>query len=117
MKPELYIRYILTSYACSQSTCLATMISSTLLLGLVPTTSPVGKPGSLLQKFEKATWSELDRICRHVAEAGIHFQETKVFGRKKDVGTATGQWLEELTKEDAWFRNIVPNVCDCFANP
>ncbi len=63
-----------------------------------------------MQRFEKATWIELDRLCRETSEAGIHFQETKVYGRKKDVGTATGQWLEELTKEDAWFKNTVPDV-------
>jgi hypothetical protein len=72
---------------------------------------PVGKPGSNLQRFEKATWTELDRICREVPEAGIHFQNTRVYGRKKDAGTATGQWFEELTKEDAWFKDVVPNVC------
>lgn len=74
---------------------------------------PVGKPGSALQKFEKATWAELERICRQVPEAGIHFQNTRVYGREKDAGTATGQWFEELTKEDAWFKDVVPNVCCC----
>ena len=71
---------------------------------------PVGKPGSNLQRFEKATWAELDRICREVPEAGIHYQVTRTFGRTKDAGTATGQWFEELTKEDAWFKDVVPNV-------
>lgn len=71
---------------------------------------PVGKPGSSLQRFEKATWPELDRLCREVPEAGIHHQVTRTYGRKKDAGTATGQWFEELTKEDAWFKNVVPNV-------
>jgi len=70
---------------------------------------PVGKPGSNLQRFEKATWSELDRICREIPEAGIHYQATRVYGREKDAGTATGQWFEELTKEDAWFKDVVPN--------
>lgn len=72
---------------------------------------PVGKPGSILQKFERATWPEFERLCRQVPEAGIHFQNTRVYGRKKDAGTATGQWFEELTKEDAWFKDVVPNVC------
>ncbi|KAF2265752.1 D-amino acid oxidase [Lojkania enalia] len=70
---------------------------------------PVGKPGSNLQKFERATWGELDKICRQVPEAGIHYQETVVYGRKKDEGSATGQWFAELVKEDAWFRDVVPN--------
>lgn len=72
---------------------------------------PVGKPGSNLQNFEKTTWPELARICREVPEAGIHFQESRVYGRKKDAGTATGQWFEELCKEDAWFKDVAPNVC------
>lgn len=70
---------------------------------------PVGDPGSLLQKMEIATWPELDRICKTTPEAGIHYQETIVYGRTKDAGTATGQWFKELCKEDAWFKNVVPN--------
>lgn len=71
---------------------------------------PVGKPGSNLQRFERATWPELARICHEVPEAGVHFQTSKIYGRKKDAGTATGQWFEELCKEDAWFKDVAPNV-------
>lgn len=71
---------------------------------------PVGKPGSPLQRFETATWPELDRICREVPEAGIHYQNTVIYNRKKDVDTATGRWFKELVKEDAWFRKVVPDV-------
>ncbi|KAF2188294.1 FAD dependent oxidoreductase [Zopfia rhizophila CBS 207.26] len=70
---------------------------------------PVGKPGTILQKFERATWPELDRICSEVPEAGIHYQETVIYGRKKDADSATGQWFKELIKEDAWFKDVVPN--------
>lgn len=77
---------------------------------------PVGKPGSNLQRFERATWAELERICRDIPEAGIHFQDTKIYGRTKDAGTATGQWFEELTKEDAWFKDVVPNVWSFLSN-
>ena len=71
---------------------------------------PVGKPGSKLRAFEKATWPELDRICREVPEAGIHYQECKVYAREKDKGTAVGLWFEELMKEDVWFKDFLPNV-------
>lgn len=70
---------------------------------------PVGKPGSNLQKFEEATWPELDRICREIPEAGIHYQETVILGRTKDAGSAVGMWLSELIKEDAWFSKMFPN--------
>jgi D-amino-acid oxidase len=75
---------------------------------------PVGKPGTKLRAFEKATWPELDRICRDVPEAGVHYQECKLYGRKKDKGTAVGLWFQELMKEDAWFKDLVPNV-GCFS--
>jgi D-amino-acid oxidase len=71
---------------------------------------PVGKPGSTLQRLEMATFPEWLRICREVPEAGIHFQESRIFGRKKDAGTAVGLWFEELCKEDAWFSKMVPDV-------
>lgn len=71
---------------------------------------PVGTPGSNLYRFEKATWAELDRICREIPEAGVHYQDAITYGRKKDVGTAVGQWFRELVKEDAWFKDVVPNV-------
>jgi D-amino-acid oxidase len=71
---------------------------------------PVGKPGSSLQSFEKATWAELDRICREIPEAGIHYQDTVIYGRTKDAASATGQWFKELVREDAWFKDVVPNV-------
>ncbi|KAF2739035.1 D-amino acid oxidase [Polyplosphaeria fusca] len=70
---------------------------------------PVGKPGTSLQRFEKATWAELDRICRELPEAGIHYQDTAIYGRAKDEGSATGEWFSELVREDAWFRDVIPN--------
>jgi hypothetical protein len=76
---------------------------------------PVGGPGSLLQKCEIATWPELDRICREIPEAGIHHQHTVIYGRTKDRDSATGQWFRELVKEDAWFRDVVPDVSFAFS--
>ena len=71
---------------------------------------PVGKLGSNLRDFEGKTWPELERICRDIPEAGIHFQEAVTYARKKDAGTAVGIWFAELVKEDAWFKDVVPNV-------
>ncbi|KAF2103284.1 D-amino-acid oxidase [Rhizodiscina lignyota] len=70
---------------------------------------PVGTEESLLGKLEKATWPELSRLASDVLEAGIHFQDTVVYNRKKDVGSATGDWFKELLKKDAWFKDVVPN--------
>lgn len=71
---------------------------------------PVGKEGSKLRVFERATWPEIDRICRELPEAGVHYQECRVYGRKKDEGTAVGIWFQELMKEDPWFKDLMPEV-------
>lgn len=71
---------------------------------------PVGKEGSKLRAFERATWPELDRICQEIPEAGVHHQECRVYGRKKDEGTAVGIWFQELMKEDPWFKDLMPGV-------
>lgn len=71
---------------------------------------PVGKKGSKLRAFERATWPELDRICQELPEAGVHYQDCKVYGRKKDEGTAVGIWFQELMKEDPWFKDLMPEV-------
>ncbi|KAJ4410863.1 D-amino acid oxidase [Didymella pomorum] len=71
---------------------------------------PVGKEGSKLRVFERATWPEIDRICRELPEAGVHYQECRVYGRKKDEGTAVGIWFQELMKEDPWFKDLMPEL-------
>lgn len=88
----------------------------------------VGKPGTTSESFERATWPELARLASDLPEAGIHFQgkgplcshkppivadrsiDSVIYRRAKDIGTATGNWFAELLKEDAWFKDVVPNV-------
>ncbi|KAK3691258.1 D-amino acid oxidase [Vermiconidia calcicola] len=69
----------------------------------------VGAPGSNHKTFEINTWPELSRLASDHPEVGIHFQEARVFRRAKDAGSATAQWFAELLKEDAWFKEVVPN--------
>jgi hypothetical protein len=37
--------------------------------------------------------------------------EDRVYRRAKDAGTVSGEWFKDLVREDAWFRDVVPNVC------
>ena len=69
----------------------------------------VGKVGTQKAQFERDTWPELARLAKDVPDAGIHFQDTVVYNRAKDVNTATGEWFAELLKTDAWFKDVVPN--------
>ncbi|GAB7346868.1 hypothetical protein MBLNU459_g1950t1 [Dothideomycetes sp. NU459] len=70
---------------------------------------PVAKEGTASGDFERDTWPELARLAQDHPEAGVHFQETLVYRRSKDVGTPVGEWFAELVREDAWFSKVVPN--------
>ncbi|KAK0284817.1 D-amino acid oxidase [Friedmanniomyces endolithicus] len=70
---------------------------------------PVATPGTPSETYERTTWPELARLAESLPEAGVHFQDTVIYRRAKDVGTATGDWFAELLKEDAWFKDVVPN--------
>ncbi|KAK8212081.1 D-amino-acid oxidase [Phyllosticta capitalensis] len=70
---------------------------------------PVGAPGSLLAKLEKGTWPELQRLASSVPEAAIHFQNTVVQNRSKDVNSAVGTWFAELLRTDPWWKDTVPD--------
>jgi len=60
-------------------------------------------------RWEKNTWPELARLAKEVPEAGIHFQNTVVLNRKKDLESTTGQWFNELLSTTPWFKDVVPD--------
>ncbi|KAF2459052.1 D-amino acid oxidase [Lineolata rhizophorae] len=70
---------------------------------------PVGASGTALAKYERDTWPELERLANEVPEAAIHFQDTYTFQRTKDAGSPTGNWMKELNRSDAWYKDVVPN--------
>jgi len=39
----------------------------------------------------------------------VHFQDTVVYNRTKDIGSATGTWFAELLKKSPWYKDVVPN--------
>jgi hypothetical protein len=44
-------------------------------------------PGERQHEWEKNTWPVLKDLAANHMDAGIHFQQTKLFIRKKDLGT------------------------------
>ena len=70
---------------------------------------PVGKPNSPSQTYETVTWRELERVARDLPEAGIHFQNNFIYRRAKDANTPVGEWFRELVREDAWFKDVLPD--------
>ncbi|KAF2723851.1 nucleotide-binding domain-containing protein [Polychaeton citri CBS 116435] len=70
---------------------------------------PFSKADTPERTYERETWIELERLARELPEAGIHFQNAFTYRRAKDAGTATGAWVHELMKDDAWFKNLLPN--------
>ncbi|KAI9724016.1 MAG: hypothetical protein M1812_000734 [Candelaria pacifica] len=75
---------------------------STLLIG-------VAAKDSKAMQYEKDTWPELARLATESPEAGVHFRDTVIYNREKDIGSVTGDWFAELTKTDPWFKNTVPD--------
>ncbi|KAJ5123121.1 hypothetical protein N7448_009218 [Penicillium atrosanguineum] len=70
---------------------------------------PVGKEGSKHQEWERNTWAPLKEITEKHPEAGIHFLNTLIYNRKKDQGSATGDWFSELVKPNPWYKDVVPD--------
>ncbi|GAB7343099.1 hypothetical protein MBLNU457_1178t1 [Dothideomycetes sp. NU457] len=70
---------------------------------------PFAGHGTESAELEAKTWPELSRLARDVPEAGIHFQDCYVYRRNKDVGTPVGDWVKDLIREDAWFKDLLPN--------
>ncbi|PWY96605.1 D-amino-acid oxidase [Aspergillus sclerotioniger CBS 115572] len=73
---------------------------------------PVGKAGSDHERWERDTWPALRELTKNHPEAGIHFQETIVYNRTKDQGSATGEWFSELVQKDPWYMDVVPDFQD-----
>ncbi|PYI01894.1 FAD dependent oxidoreductase [Aspergillus sclerotiicarbonarius CBS 121057] len=72
----------------------------------------VGKAGSDHERWERNTWPALRELTKNHPEAGIHFQETIVYNRTKDQGSATGEWFSELVQKDPWYMDVVPDFQD-----
>lgn len=36
--------------------------------------------------------------------------DTLIYNRKKDQGSATGDWFSELVKPNPWYKDVVPDV-------
>ncbi|KAB8078188.1 FAD dependent oxidoreductase [Aspergillus leporis] len=70
---------------------------------------PVGKAGSSHARWERNTWPALKELAEKWPEAGIHFQDTVVYNRKKDQESATGQWFSELVQKEPWYKEVVPD--------
>ncbi|KAF2149000.1 FAD dependent oxidoreductase [Myriangium duriaei CBS 260.36] len=70
---------------------------------------PVSKDGTPSNQYERDTWPEFAKLARDAPEAGIHFQNTVAYRRSKDTGTAVSDWMSELVRDDAWFRDLMPD--------
>ncbi|OJJ50872.1 hypothetical protein ASPZODRAFT_126836 [Penicilliopsis zonata CBS 506.65] len=70
---------------------------------------PTGAPGSDHAEWERATWPALSELAQNQPEAGIHFQPSIVYNREKDQNSNTGKWFAELTREDPWYKDVVPD--------
>jgi len=70
---------------------------------------PVASKGTPAYVFERDTWSDLAKLATDHPDAGVHFQDTVIYRRTKDTGTPVSDWFAELLRDDAWFKDVVPN--------
>jgi hypothetical protein len=59
--------------------------------------------------FEVVTWPELERICHEAPKADVSC-ESRICRTWKNVGTAMGQELEKLCKEDVQLEDVAHNI-------
>ncbi|KAL8699291.1 MAG: hypothetical protein Q9224_001479 [Gallowayella concinna] len=69
----------------------------------------ISAAGTEASEWDKNTWPELEDLARHHPESGVHFQDTEIYNRTKDVNTVTGKYLAEKLKAEPWYKHIVPN--------
>lgn len=62
-------------------------------------------------QWDRDTWPFLEDLARNRPEAGVHFQDCKIYARRKDTGSATADWFAGLLSPNPWWKNVVPNVC------
>ncbi|KAL8726598.1 MAG: hypothetical protein Q9166_006633 [cf. Caloplaca sp. 2 TL-2023] len=70
---------------------------------------PISEAGTEAAEWDKETWPELEDLARHHPEAGIHFQDTAIYNRKKDFNSPTGKYLAEKLKLEPWYKDVVLN--------
>ncbi|KKK16865.1 hypothetical protein P175DRAFT_0554633 [Aspergillus ochraceoroseus IBT 24754] len=68
---------------------------------------PTGQPGSNHAKWERETWKPLTEITEKYPEAGIHYQDTIIYNRKKDQNSTTGQAFSVLVDENPWYKEVL----------
>ncbi|KAI4165469.1 MAG: hypothetical protein LQ342_000879 [Letrouitia transgressa] len=69
----------------------------------------ISEAGSEAAEWDKNTWPEFEKLARLHPEAGVHFRDTALYNRTKDVESATGKYLAEKLKSEPWYKDIVPD--------
>ncbi|KAH0844426.1 hypothetical protein AYO21_00894 [Fonsecaea monophora] len=67
---------------------------------------PVSAKGTPAEEWDRNTWQPLFDLAKNHPEAGVHFQRTEIYNRKKDVSSATAAWFADLVKPDPWFSTL-----------
>ncbi|KAI4272835.1 MAG: hypothetical protein LQ337_005024 [Flavoplaca oasis] len=70
---------------------------------------PISEAGTEAAEWDQNTWPELEDLAKHHPEAGVHFQDTAIYNRSKDVDSSLGKYLAEKLKAEPWYKDVVPN--------
>ncbi|KAL8733408.1 MAG: hypothetical protein Q9181_003593 [Wetmoreana brouardii] len=69
----------------------------------------ISEAGTEAAEWDRNTWPELQKLASDYPEAGVHFQDTAIYNRTKDLETTTGKYLVEKLKAVPWYADVVPN--------
>lgn len=70
----------------------------------------VSAKGTPAQTWDRDTWAAFADLAQNHPEAGLHFQKTELYNRKKDASSVTGKWFQELLSPNPWFKTIFKDV-------
>lgn len=66
--------------------------------------------GTPAETWDRNTWQPFFELAKNQPEAGVHFQRTEIYNRKKDVSSSTAAWFAELLGPTPWFSTLFGDV-------
>lgn len=71
---------------------------------------PVSLPDTPLNKYERETWVELERLAKTTPGAGCHFLKSIKYRREKESATSAASWQAASMTDRPWYMDMMPDA-------
>jgi len=71
---------------------------------------PVSLPDTPLNKYERETWVELERLAKTTPGAGCHFLKSIKYRREKESATSAASWQAASMTDRPWYTDMMPDA-------